>query len=77
MEGEKNSFTFYVSNDLKIRRISNKHDTLKDLQKRTYEMGYDEDLCVNGLGFVKIVNKGTVDIYLDSRVSTYKRDSLI
>ena len=77
VEGEKNSFTFYVSNDLKVRRISSRHDDLKDLQKRTYEMGYNEDLCVNGLGFIKMVNKGTVNIYLDSRVSTYKRSNLI
>ena len=77
VEGERNSFTFYMSNDLKIRRISSKHDDLKDLQKRTYEMGYDEDICINGLGFVKGVNKGIVDIYLDSKVSTYKRSNLI
>ena len=76
-EGERNSFTFYMSNDLKIRRISSKHEDLKDLQKRTYEMGYDEDICINGLGFIKMVNKGTVDIYLDSKVSTYKRSNLI
>lgn len=77
VEGERNSFTFYMSNDLKIRRISSKHEDLKDLQKRTYEMGYDEDICINGLGFIKMVNKGTVDIYLDSKVSTYKRSNLI
>ncbi len=77
VEGERNSFTFFVSNDLKVRRISSKHDTLKKLQKRTYEIGYDEDLCINGLGFVKIVNKGTVDIYLDSKVTTHIRSSLI
>ena len=77
VEGEKNSFTFYMSNDLKIRRISNKHDDLKDLQKRTFEMGYNEDLCINGLGFIKTVNKGIIDLYLDSKVSTYKRNNLI
>lgn len=77
VEGEKNSFTFYVSNNLKVRRISNRHDDLKDLQKRTYDIGYNEDLCINGLGFIKMVNKGTVNIYLDSRVSTYKRNNLI
>ncbi len=77
IEGEKNSFTFYMSNNLKIRRISNKHDTLKDLQKRTYEVGFNEDICINGLGFIKIVNKGTVNIYVDSKVSTYRRNNLI
>lgn len=77
VEGERNSFTFYVSNDLKVKRISTRHDTLKDLQKRTYDMGYEQDLCINGLGFIKIVNKGIVDIYIDSKVSTYIRDALI
>ena len=77
VEGERNSFTFYVSNDLKVKRISTRHDTLKDLQKRTYNMGYEQDLCINGLGFIKIVNKGIVDIYIDSKVSTYIRDALI
>lgn len=77
VEGEKNSFTFYMSNDLKIKRISSKNSTLKDLQKITYDMGYDQDLCINGLGFIKVVNKGTIDLYLDSKVSTYKRNNLI
>ena len=77
VEGERNSFTFYMSNDLKIKRISNRHDDLKDLQKKTYEVGYNEDICINGLGFIKMVNKGVVDIYLDSKVSTYKRSNLI
>ena len=66
-----------MTDDLKIRRISNKHDDLKDLQKRTYDIVYNEDLCINGLGFIKMVNKGVVDIYLDSKVSTYKRSNLI
>ena len=77
IEGERNSFTFYMSNDLKIRRISNRHDNLKDLQKRSYDIGFNKDICINGLGFIKIVNKGTIDIYLDSKVSTYVRDNLI
>ncbi len=77
VEGEKNSFTFYVSNGLKVKRIANKRDTLKNLQKRTYQLKYDEDLCINGLGFIKTVNKGVVDVYLDSRVTTYIRHNLI
>ena len=77
IEGERNSLTFYMSNDLKIRRISNRHNDLKDLQKRSYEIGFNKDICINGLGFIKIVNKGSLDIYLDSKVSTYIRDNLI
>ena len=42
-----------------------------------YDIGYDSDLVINGLGFVKIVNKGKIDIYLDKNVNTFVRKSLI
>ena len=79
VEGEKNSFTLFVSNDLNIKRLlnSNNHEVLKDLNKVTYQVGYDEDLAITGLGFVKIVNKGTIDVYVNKDVETYMRKSLI
>lgn len=77
VEGEKNSFTCFMSNDLVIRRISNRKDDLKNLQKRTIEMKYEEDLCINGLGFIKIVNKGVIDLYIDHNVESFTRKSLI
>ena len=77
-EGEKNSFTLYISNDLKVKRfLNNRHDDLKDLSRRTYEMKYDEDIVINGLGFIKIVNPGTVDIYINKDIETFTRKSLI
>lgn len=78
VEGEKNSFTLYVSNQLKVKRYnSSRHSELKDLSKTTYEVKYREDIVMNGLGFVKIVEKGTVEIYIDKNVSTFTRKSLI
>ena len=79
VEGEKNSFTVFVSNDLNIKRLLNasNHETLKDLHKITYQLKYDEDLVVTGLGFIKIVNKGIIDVYIDKDVETYVRKSLI
>lgn len=79
VEGEKNSFTVYVSNDLEIKRLlnSSNHETLKDLNKVTYQMKYDEDLAITGLGFVKIVDKCVIDVYVDKDVDTYTRKSLI
>lgn len=79
VEGEKNSFTLFVSNDLKVKRLLNaaNKDDLKDLNKITYQVKYDEDLVVNGLGFVKIVNKGIIDVYIDKNVETFMRKSLI
>ncbi len=79
IEGEKNSFTLFISNDLKVRRLLNlfNNDELKDKNKITYNMKYDEDLVISGLGFVKIVDKGTINIYVDKDVETFIRKSLI
>lgn len=79
VEGEKNSFTLFISNDLKVKRLLNlfNNDELKDKNKITYNMKYDEDLVVSGLGFVKIVDKGTINIYIDKDVDTFIRKSLI
>lgn len=79
VEGEKNSFTVYVSNDLKVRRLLNllNNEELKDLNKTTYDIKYGEDLVISGLGFIKIVNKGVVDVYIDKDVKAFTRKSLI
>ncbi len=79
VEGDKNSFTLFVSNDLKVKRLLNifHNENLKDKNKITYNVKYDEDLVISGLGFVKIVNKGVIDIYIDKDVDTFMRRSLI
>ena len=79
VEGEKNSFTLFISNDLKVKRLLNVfHNTsLKDKNKITYNLKYDEDLVISGMGFVKIVDKGVIDIYIDKDVDTFTRRSLI
>ena len=78
VEGEKNSFTFFVSNDLEIiKKDLNRCDLLKDLSKRTIEVGYHQDLVINGLGFIKIVEKALVDVYVENNVEVFTRDSLI
>ena len=79
VEGEKNSFTLYISNDLKVRRLLNlfNNNELKDKNKITYDLKYNEDIVITGLGFIKVVNKGVVDIYLDKEVESYTRKNLI
>ncbi len=79
VSGDKNSFTLFISNDLKVKRLLNlfNNDELKDLNKVTYDVKYDEDLVINGLGFVKIVNKGVIDVYINKDVETFMRKSLI
>ena len=79
VEGDKNSFTLFVSNDLKVRRLLNlfNNEDLKDKNKITYDVKYDEDLVISGLGFVKMVYKGVIDVYIDKDVDTFLRKSLI
>lgn len=78
VDGEKNSFTLYISNDIKTKRIiSSRHDDLKNLVKRTYQLPFNQDIVIKGLGFIKVVNRGVVDIYLNQRVETFLRDNLI
>ena len=79
VEGERNSFTLFISNDLKVRRLLNlfNNSELKDKNKITYNMKYDEDLAISGLGFVKIVDKGVINVYIDKDVDKKKKKSLI
>ncbi len=78
IEGARNSFTFYLSNDIKIKRVNlDKNMTLKNIAKRTYDIKYHEDLVVNGLGWVKIVDKATIDVFLDKDIEVFTRKSLI
>ncbi len=78
VEGDKNSFTFYIPNGLKVKKMNASRQTImKDLSKTTYEMKYREDLVINGLGWVKIVEKGTVDIYIDKNIETFTRKNFI
>ncbi len=76
--GEKNSFTLFVSNDLKVKRYNMyKCELLKNLSKTTYDIGYHKDLVIDGLGFIKIVSKAKVDVYVDINVNVFERESLI
>ena len=77
VEGEKNSFTVFVSNEIKIARVASTNKRGKDLNKTSYDVKYNNDLVINGLGFIKIVNKGKIDVYVDKNVSVYFRKSLI
>lgn len=78
IEGDRNSFTLYLSNDIKVKRMNAlKHENLKELYKTTYELKYYEDIVINGLGWIKVVDRGTVDIYIDKNVETFTRRNLI
>ena len=77
LEGIRNSFAVFVSNELKIERININNTKLTDLNKSTYDVKYDNDLVVSGLGFVKISSKGRINVYVNKEVEIFFRKSLI
>ena len=79
VDGERNSFTLYISNDLKVKRLlnSSNKDDLKDLSKKTYLVKYGEDLVISGLGFIKMVDKCEIDFYIDQNFDSFLRLNII
>ena len=78
VEGEKNSFTVFMPNDLKIKRVNGKrHEYLKDLSSRDLNVGFREDIVINGLGFIKIIYSSNVKIYTNKDIEVFTRRSLI
>ena len=77
LEGDRNSFTFYVPNGLKVKRISSRHDKLTDLAYKEWEFKFHEDLVISGLGFIKMVLPCKVGIYLNKDIRSFIRKNLI
>ena len=77
LEGDRNSLTFYIPNEIKIRRCRFKSDNLKDLSNKEYDIGYYEDLVIRGLGFIKIVAACKIEIFINKDVLVYTRRNMI
>lgn len=74
----KNSFTFFISNDIDIKKISSKKNLeLKDKHIKKIKVCIREDICINGLGFIKVIDPCEVNIYIDKDIDVYTRKSLI
>ena len=77
LEGDRNSLTLYIPNEIKVKRVNIRNSKLKDLCVNNVEMNYYEDLVINGLGFIKMVAECKVNLYLDKNILYYKRKNLI
>ena len=71
----KNNLTFYVSNQLEIKRFFKPIKT--DLEKQVIRVKEGEDIVISGLGFIKVSNSDTINIYTLKGISVYTRKSLI
>lgn len=78
IEGDRNSFTIFMPNEVNVKRINGKrHKTLQDLSRKELSLKYHEDIVISGLGFVKTILEGKVYIYVDKDVSVFTRKSII
>ena len=77
VEGDRNSLTFYIPNEIKIRRTTYKGDRLKDLTIVNLDVGFANDICINGLGFIKVVAGCKITLYLNKDISVFMRNNLI
>jgi len=77
--GNKNSFTLFMSNGLKISQvnITTHIDKYEDLEKHTFDITGEQDIVINGLGYIKIINPGVVTVYAPKNVDVSLRSSMI
>lgn len=74
---DKNNMTIYMSNNLKIKRLFKDTNTLKDLKRYELDVDCDNDVVVQGLGFIKFTHKSKIVLYTKENVSVYVRKNLI
>ena len=77
IEGDRNSLTFYIPNEIKIRRCRFRGNNLKDLSVRCIDVDYYHDVVIRGLGFIKIVAECKLNIYINKDVSVFTRNNMI
>jgi hypothetical protein len=77
VEGDRNSLTFYIPNEIKIRRCRFRGNNLKDLAIRTIDVDYYHDVVIRGLGFIKIVAECKINIYINKDVLVFTRENMI
>ncbi len=71
----KTDMTIYMSNELDIKRIYDNTSILKDLKHLGLDLDSNNDLVIQGLGFIKFNKKVKIIIYTNCLI--YVRKSLI
>jgi ribosome biogenesis GTPase A len=74
---DMSSMTFYVSNSLKVDRISLNNPRMLDYKNLDINIDKDNDLVIEDVGFVKFTNSVGVRVYYQDSISLRVRDNLI
>ena len=72
------SMTFYVSNSLKVDKISlNNNLRMLDYNNEGYNILDNQDVVIEDVGFIKITNKMKIRVYYKDSIHIDVRDNLI
>lgn len=71
------SMTFYVSNSLKVDKISVNNSKMLDFKTLDYVIDDNQDLVIEDIGFIKITNSMKLRVYYKDSISIRIRDNLI
>jgi len=72
------SMTFYISNGLKVDRISlNNNNIFLGYNSISYDVKSNSDLVIEDVGFVKITNSVKIKLYYNDNMDVRIRDNLI
>ena len=75
---EKNSLTFYVSNEIEVDRINLQNNIrLNKLVMETFEILGEEDIVISGLGWIKITSFSQINVFHPANVDVFVRKSII
>ena len=81
IENNTNDFvrlSFYINNSIKLEKIKSiRNDKYKDLENIKMEVDENEDLVIEGVGFVKVIDKCKIDIYTVNKRIISKRRKLV
>lgn len=77
-EGNRNSFTLFISNELNIEHTRLKYDIkIYEYKKHSFDVNPGEDVVISGLGWIKITGKAKIDVILNEKIKVYVRQSII
>jgi len=73
----KDNITIYLSNDLKIIRLGQNNDKLKDKYKYVLNINANQDIVIEDFCFIKFQRSGQITIFCQYDLNIYVRDNLI
>lgn len=74
---ETNSFTFYMSNEIKLVKVYENNDSLKEYPLKTYHINKNTDIVIKGLGFINVKKECDINIYMKNHKCLEFRSSFL